>query len=188
MLQPARQHTAGQRTEGVGGKADDVRPRENPRAIGRLDDLSQARLLHRQKRPDLIPAWADYADHRRHQQQPKIPTRGHARPAQHHQKRAPLQHAPAPQAVGASRHGQRNHRVAEQRQRQQNADPHFGKTERAQVQHEYNGEKPVREKPDRARRKQQKNVAGGGGGRRHDGGTPPMEPSRGPGASARQNC
>ena len=80
-------------------------------------------------------------------------------PGDDHQERAGDQHAPATEPVGVGRQPQRDHRVADQRERQDDADRDGVEPDGGQVQDQDDRQEPVAEHPEDPRREQQAAVA-----------------------------
>ena len=92
-------------------------------------------------------------------EQPEVDGGGKHEPRRGHQQRADDQHPPAAEPIGAGRQEQRHDGVADERQRQQQADLRFGQAEADQIEHQHDRQRAVREQPDESRGEQQPAIA-----------------------------
>ena len=84
---------------------------------------------------------------------------GEDEPGRRHQQRADDQHAAAAEAIGARGEKQRDDRVADERQRQQQAGLRLAQADADQVEHQHDRERAVREQADEPGGEQQPAVA-----------------------------
>ena len=84
--------------------------------------LGQGRLLHGQEGADLVAAWADDADGGGHEEHHEDRRGREHEASRQQQDGARDQDAPPAQAVGMGRQPQRDGHVAQERERQQQAD------------------------------------------------------------------
>ena len=136
--------------------------------------MRERRLLDGQERPHLVAGRAHDAHRRGEQEQREPGGGGEGRGGGHHEERAHHQHAPAAEPVGAGGDPERERGVPEQREAEEQPDPHLVEAGGRQVQHQHHGEEAVREEPHGPRGEEEPDVpakraahgarsAGGGG-------------------------
>ncbi len=125
----------------------------------RARGLRERHLLDGEERPDLVPARADHADRGGDQQEGEIAGRHEHGGREDHQHRSGDERPPPAQHVGAGRQVERDGHVADQRQREEQPDAVVVDPDCRQIEHENDGDEPVGEEPDGARREQEARVA-----------------------------
>ena len=148
--EPCGEHRLGrepgcQRPDRRGDVADEVVPGEDGRPALIRRRLAERGLLDGEERPDLVAGRADDPDGGREDQE-RNPARGNERdPGDHHQERPGEEDPPAPEPVGAGRQPERDDRVADERQGQDDPDREWVEAERDQVEDEDDRQRAVGE-------------------------------------------
>jgi hypothetical protein len=158
FLQHARGGASGQRAERGRQRSRERVPGEyvGSGPIGR--DVRQRGLLDRQKRPDLLTARTDDAYGPRKHEEPETPCGCEDQPRSGHKHRADHQHAAPSDPIGARREDKRDDGIANERQGQQHAGLRLAQSDANQVEHQYDGQRPVREQPDESRGEEQPRI------------------------------
>ena len=148
--------------EGTGRRrhvAGDVVPGEGRGPAGVRDRLGEGGLLDGEERPDLVAGRRDHAD-RAGEDEQRDPAREREDDAgDDHQDGAGDEDPPPAEPVGVGRQPQRDDRVADEREGQDEADGQRVEPGRREVEDEDDREEAVAEHPERPHREQQPAVA-----------------------------
>ena len=139
--------------------ADEVVPGERRRPAPVRDGLGQGGLLDGQERADLVAGRRDDADGAGQDQQRDEAREREDDPGQDHQGRTRDEHAAPPEPVGVGRQPQRDDRVADQRQGQDDPDRQRVEPDGREVEDQDDRQEAVAEHPERPHREQQAAVA-----------------------------
>ena len=157
-----RGETGGERAGGRRERSDQLVAGEDGGSSSRRQQLRERRLFDGEERSHLVARRTDHADGGRHQQH-DIDGRGDKHQAGgEDEQRADDQHAPAAKTIGVGGQPQRDDDIAEQGQRQQQADLEPAQPQLRQVQDQDDGKKAVAEQAQRARREKERDVGQGG--------------------------
>ena len=139
--------------------ADEVVPGERRGPAPVRDGLGQGGLLDGQERPDLVAGRRDDADGAGQDEQRDEAGEREDDPGQDHQRGAGDEDAPPSEPVGVGRQPQRDDRVADERQGQDDPDRQRIEADRGEVQDQDDRQEPVAEHPERPHREQEAAVA-----------------------------
>ena len=113
--------------------------------------MSESRLLDWKKRTDLVATWADDADGPRDQQKDEIRREREREARRRHERSADDQRAAASEPVGPGREPERDQRVADERECEQEANLRWSEPQSGQVQDQHDGERTVGDEPRKPR-------------------------------------